>query len=86
MVGGEHVDQRRAQQEGARQLGVLRGAAQIIVVFRPHRRILLRQQPLVAHGLRLRVLHGDVPALALTGLASQPDAEGEECAIARGPY
>src|SRR5262245_22630778 len=62
------LDQRAAQQEGARQLGIFRRAAQLVVVFLAHRRILLRQQALVANSLRLRVLHGDVAALALVAV------------------
>src|SRR5262249_46514248 len=57
-------DQRRAQQEGARELRILGGAAQLVVIARPHGGILLGQQLLVADGLRLRVLQRDVAALA----------------------
>src|SRR5262245_4241818 len=35
------LDQRRAQQERARSLGVLGSAAQLVVILAPHRRILL---------------------------------------------
>src|SRR5215467_15559334 len=59
------LDQGAAQQEGACELGVFRGAAQLVVVALAHRGVLLRQQPLVADGLRLRVLQSDVTALAL---------------------
>src|SRR5713226_864371 len=59
------LDQRRPQQERARELRVLRRTAQLVVILPAHRRVLFGQQPLVADGLRLRVLHGDVTALAL---------------------
>src|SRR5499433_3841391 len=62
------LDQGAAQQERARKLGVFRGPAQLIVVALADRGVLLRQQPLVADGLRLRVLQGDVPALALVAV------------------
>src|SRR5262245_66337888 len=62
------LDQGAAQQERARELGVFRGSAQFLVVALADRGGLLRQQPLVADGLRLRVLQGDVPALALVAV------------------
>src|SRR5439155_11017068 len=62
------LDKRRAQQESPCQLGVFRRAAQLVVVLSAHGRVLLGQQPLVANGLRLRVLHGDVAALALVAV------------------
>src|SRR5262249_56885848 len=62
------LDQRRAQEEGGAELGVLRGAAQLVVVLAAHGRVLFRQQALVADGLRLGVLQGDVPALALVAV------------------
>src|SRR5262249_28037518 len=55
----EALDQRGAQQEGARELRIFRGSPQLVVVFLPHRRILLHQHALVADGLRLRVLDRD---------------------------
>src|SRR5262245_16856148 len=62
------LDQGAAQQERARELGVFRGPAQLIVVALAHCGVLFRQQTLVADGLRLRVLQGDVPALALVAV------------------
>src|SRR5216683_3271035 len=59
------LDQGAAQQEGACELGIFRGPAQLVVVAPAYRGILLRQQPLVADGLRLRVLQRDVLALPL---------------------
>src|SRR5262245_41427219 len=50
------LDQGAAQQEFARQLRVLGGAAQLIVVAPAHGWVALLQEPLVADGLRLRVL------------------------------
>src|SRR5262245_59961879 len=62
------LDPGGAQQKGARERGVLRGAAQLVVVLLAHGRVLFGQEALVADGLRLRVLHGDVTALALVAL------------------
>src|SRR5262252_9612861 len=59
------LDQGAAQQEGARKLGIFRGPPQLVVIALAYRGVLLRQQPLVADGLRLRVLQRDVTALAL---------------------
>src|SRR6516162_3130879 len=62
------LDQGAAQQEGARELWIFRGPAQLVVVALADRGVLLRQQSLVADGLRLRVLQRDVPALALVAV------------------
>src|SRR5262249_39628993 len=59
------LDQRGAQQKSARELGIFRGPAQLLVIPLAHRGVLFRQQPLVADCLRLRVLERDVAALAL---------------------
>src|SRR5260370_9543886 len=58
-------DQRGAQQKGACQLGIFRGPAQLLVVARAHRKILLRQQALVTNGLRLRVANRGLAPLPL---------------------
>src|SRR6185436_18242461 len=57
-----------AQQELARQRGIVGLAPQLVVVALPHRRIALLQQPLVADGLRLRVRNGDMPPLPLIAI------------------
>src|SRR5262245_16684950 len=62
------LDQGAAQQKGARTRGILRRAAQLVVVLLAHGRVLLSQEALVADGLRLRVLQGDVTALALVAV------------------
>src|SRR6516162_6302957 len=59
------LDERGAQQKGAREFRVFCGAAQFVVVLLVHCRILLGEQALVANGLRLGVLERDVAALAL---------------------
>ena len=56
-------EQRRPQQELARQRRIFGLAPQLVVVAPAHRRIALLQQPLVADGLRLGVLDRDMPAL-----------------------
>src|SRR5215831_20270469 len=61
-------DQGAAQQEGACELGIFRGSAQLVVIALAYRGVLLRQQPLVADGLRLRVLQRDVSALTLVAV------------------
>ena len=61
-------DQRRAQQELARQRRVFGRAPQLVVVALAHGGVALLEQPLVADGLRLGVLHGDVAALALVAV------------------
>src|SRR5215468_6372238 len=62
------LDQGAAQQEGARKLGIFRGPPQLVVIALAYRGVLLRQQPLVADGLRLRVLQRDVSALTLVAV------------------
>ena len=57
------LQQRRAQQELARQFGIFRRAPQFVVVALAHGRIALLQQPLVPDRLRLRMLDGDLTAL-----------------------
>src|SRR5262249_54316288 len=62
------LDQRGAQQKSARELGIFRGPAQLLVIPLAHRGVLFRQQPLVADCLRLRVLERDVAARALVAV------------------
>src|SRR5215212_5679778 len=57
-------DQGRAQQKFAREFRVFRRASELVMIAPAHRRVAFRQQPLVAYGLRLGVLDGDVTALA----------------------
>src|SRR5215472_5139948 len=59
------VDQRRAQQKGARKLRILRLPLELLVIAAPDGRVLLHQELLVADRLSLGVLHGDMAALAL---------------------
>src|SRR5712671_4782724 len=58
------VDQRGAQEESASELRILRLPAQLLVIAAADGRVLFHEQLLVADGLRLGVLHGDVAALA----------------------
>src|SRR4051812_3150184 len=59
------VDERAAQQEGARELWIFGLPAQLLVIAPPDGRVLFHEQLLVADSLHLSVLDGDVAALAL---------------------
>ena len=58
------VEQRTAHQKRARELGIVRRAVQVVVIFLPHHWVFFGEQLFVAFGLRLGVVHRHVFALA----------------------